>query len=290
MVPVPDARARFPLGFSTLFTLLPRAENLLKSEQPVPAATVLVVRDGANGLEVFMVRRHHQIDFASGALVFPGGKTDPEDEDEKLRALCDGPDDALCVYRIAAIREAFEECGVLLARTAGEQSLLSGKRVAELQDWRDRIHKGEASLHDLLTREQLRLAGDVLVEFAHWVTPDLMSKRFDTWFFLAPAPRDQLLVHDGHESVDSVWIQPKDAIRAAKDGTHTIIFPTLCNIEKLAASHTVSEARRRARQSPVVEVLPRTEKRDDGTYLVIPEEAGYPVSSVKLPERLSKSA
>ncbi len=257
----------------------------MKSEQPLPAATVLVVRDGANGIEVFMVRRHHQIDVASGALVFPGGKTDPQDEDERLRLLCDGPDDALRVYRIAAIREAFEECGVLLARTAGDRDLVSGERVAELQDWRNRIHKGEASLHDLLTREQLRLACDRLVAFAHWVTPDLVSKRFDTWFFLAPAPHDQFLVHDGHESVDSVWIQPEDAIRAAKDGTHTIIFPTLCNIEKLAASHSVSEALDRARQSPVVEVMPRTEKREDGMYIVIPEEAGYPVNSMKLPER-----
>jgi len=112
-----------------------------------------------------------------------------------------------------------------------------------------------------------------------------MPKRFDTWFFLVPAPRDQLLIHDGHESVDSVWIRPDDAIRAAKDGTHTIIFPTLCNIEKLAVSNSVDDALDRARHSPVVEVLPRSEKREDGTYLVIPEEAGYPVSCVKLPER-----
>ncbi len=269
--------------------MLLHAKRLLKSEQsppaPLPAATVLIVRDGENGLELFMVRRHHQIDFASGALVFPGGKTDPQDEDRRLHLLCDGPEDDLCVYRIAAIREAFEECGVLLARTADDQALVSGDHVAELDAWRNRIHKGEASLHDLLTGEHLRLACDLLIEFAHWVTPPLMPKRFDTWFFLVPAPRDQLLIHDGHESVDSVWIRPDDAIRAAKDGTHTIIFPTLCNIEKLAVSNSVDDALDRARHSPVVEVLPRSEKREDGTYLVIPEEAGYPVSCVKLPER-----
>lgn len=232
-----------------------------------------------------MVRRHHQIDFASGALVFPGGKTDPQDEDPRLQERYDGPRDDLLVYRIAAVREAFEECGVLLARASNDPALLSGARVAELDRWRDRIHKGDASLHELLTSENLRLACDLLMDFAHWVTPPIMPKRFDTRFFLVPAPRDQLLVHDGHESVDSVWIKPEDAIEAANNGTHTIIFPTLCNIEKLAFSDSVEEALDRAKQSQIVEVLPRTEKREDGNYLVIPKEAGYPTSSVKLPER-----
>ena len=232
-----------------------------------------------------MVRRHHQIDFASGALVFPGGKTDRQDEDPRLLERYDGPRDDLCIYRISAVREAFEECGVLLARVAGQEGLVSGDRVAELESWRDRIHKGDATLHELLTSEDLRLACDLLVAFAHWVTPEMMPKRFDTWFFLAAAPPDQLLVHDGHESVDSVWIRPADAIRAAEDGTHTIIFPTLCNIEKLGASDSVGEAISRARDSQVVEVLPVTEQREDGAYLVLPKEADYPTSELKLPAR-----
>lgn len=249
---------------------------------PEPAATVLVIRDGASGLEVFMVRRHQGMDFMSGALVFPGGKTDPQDEDARLPDLSDGLDDDLSAYRVAAVREAFEECGVLLARRAGQKALVSGADLPELAHWRDRIHKGESSLYDFLSAEDLRLACDLLVHFAHWVTPTITPRRYDTQFFLVPAPADQLLVHDGHESVDSLWIRPQDAVQAAEDGTHNIIFPTLCNLQKLGLSATVAEAIEAARTSRVVEVLPKRERRGDGFYLVVPEAAGYPVSKVKL--------
>lgn len=259
-----------------------------KPATPVPAATILMLRDGAAGLEVFMVVRHHQIDFASGALVFPGGKTDEQDFDDALLPLLDGahPERAMRAMQVSAIREAFEECGILLARGEGEASLVSAERLATLEPYRQSLHAGEVGLLDFLTRERLRLACTELVHFAHWVTPPMVPRRFDTHFFLAMAPADHLAVHDGHESVDSVWIRPQDVIDQAGRGERTVIFPTLRNVEKLAAFDSVESAVTAAAARPVVRVEPWTERRDDGTWLCIPREAGYPTCEQLIPERL----
>lgn len=256
--------------------------------EPVPAATILMLRDGPSGLETFMVVRHHQIDFASGALVFPGGKVD--DGDFGVRDLCDGvdgADDTQVAMMAGAVREAFEECGVLLARERAADGLVSADRLARLEDYRDALHKGEVALRDFLEREGLRLACDRLQHFAHWITPPMVPKRFDTHFYLAAAPADHLAVHDGHESVDSVWISPADAVAGAEAGTYTVIFPTLRNLEMLGESPDVDGALADAAQRTIVSVLPWTEQRSDGTWLCIPPEAGYAVSEEKMPERPS---
>jgi 8-oxo-dGTP pyrophosphatase MutT (NUDIX family) len=246
---------------------------------PRPAATVLLIRDGADGLEVFLVQRHHQIDFAAGALVFPGGKLDPLDSDPALRALCagaDGLDDYGLSLRVAAIRESFEECGVLLARAKGSPALVSAARLADL--WKR--HRAEVESHRLaigaLARgEGLELACDLLVPFAHWITPEGMPKRFDTHFFLVEAPTHQAAVHDGHENVDARWLRPADALAEADAGRATIIFPTRMNLAKLGRSASVAEALAAARAARVVTVLPRVERGDGGPVLRIPAEAGY---------------
>ena len=234
-----------------------------------------------------MVVRHHQIDFASGALVFPGGKIDAQDADPRLAAHCDGADldPTFRSMQIGAIREAFEEAGVLLARPAGHDALIDGERLATLEHYRDRLHDGELTLLDFLEREGLRLACDTLTQFAHWVTPDMMPKRFDTHFFIACAPDDHVLLHDGHESVDSVWISPQQVLAEAASGQRTVIFPTLRNIEKLAESATVQAAISAARDSAIVTVTPWTEKREDGVWLRIPVEAGYRTSEERMPAR-----
>jgi 8-oxo-dGTP pyrophosphatase MutT (NUDIX family) len=255
---------------------------------PVPAATILLLRDGPAGLETFMVVRHHQIDFASGALVFPGGKVDGGDFE--VVDLCDGvdgADDTEVAMMAGAIREAFEECGVLLAREAGSDELVSGRRLQALEGFRHGLHGGDVSLRAFLEGEGLRLAADRLQHFAHWITPPMVPKRFDTHFYLAAAPVDHLAVHDGHESVDSVWIAPTDALAGAGDGTYTVIFPTLRNIELLGHSTTVDHAITMARERTVVSVLPWMEERDDGTYVCIPPDAGYEVTEERVPSRSS---
>ncbi|HTK96558.1 MAG TPA: hypothetical protein VL379_00935 [Pseudomonadales bacterium] len=253
----------------------------------VPAATILLLRGDHSALEVFMVVRHHQIDFASGALVFPGGKVDPQDEDPVLADYCDGAsvDPAMRAIQIAAIREAYEECGVLLARAAGESRLIEGARLADLEPFRAQINNGQVAFKEFLEQENLRLACDQLVRFAHWITPEMMPKRFDTHFFIADAPSDQVALHDGHESVDSVWISPADALTGAASGKYTVIFPTLRQVEKLGHDKSPADAVARARRSPIVTVTPWTEQRSDGQYLCIPIEAGYDVSEEKMPER-----
>ncbi len=252
---------------------------------PVPAATILMIRDGADGLEVFMVVRHHEIDFASGALVFPGGKVD--DGDELVRARCIGAheDDTMMSLQVAAIREAYEECGILLARTPGDDEVIGAGRLRELEPYRNALHGGEVSVGEFLEKENLVLACDLLCPFAHWITPEMMPKRYDTHFYLAAAPADHLAVHDGHESVDSIWISPDDAIEGAKSGKYTVIFPTLLNIQMLGESGTVTEAMAMAAKRDIVTVLPWTEQRDDGNYLCIPPEAGYGTWEQKMPAR-----
>ena len=255
--------------------------------KPRLAATILLLRDGAERLEVFMVERHHQIDFATGALVFPGGKVEASDSGEAMRPHCDGvndlDDDAITV-RVTAIRETFEESGVLLARPRGQSELIGAESLKKIDaNYRAALQAGDTDLRTLAEAESLTLACDCLIPFAHWITPDMLPKRFDTYFFLASAPGDQLALHDGSESVDSVWTTTAAALQAEADGKRTIVFATLANLQKLGRSPSAREAMKAARKSTIVTVQPWVVKNDDGVpMLCIPEEADYDMVRVPL--------
>ena len=254
---------------------------------PIPAATILIVRDGEAGLEIFMVKRHHQIDFVAGALVFPGGKTAKSDLDAALAEFADGISAWSAETRAlaaTAIREAFEESGILLARDNATGDIVGPARLEALQPYRHILEKGEATLLEMLRAEELRLACDELVPFAHWVTPKMMPKRFDTHFFLARAPVGHAGRHDGRESVDSIWIRPEEAIEDRKKWN--VIFPTKLNLMKLARSRTVQEAIAAARSAPPVTVEPWVEEGPDGKILRIREDAGYEQTSASMREGL----
>jgi len=251
---------------------------------PRPATTVLLVRPSAPGdmaspLEVFMVVRHHQIDAFSGALVFPGGKLEDADGDRRLRARCGGADgigDAELKFRIAGVREAFEECGILLARQRGQRALIAAADLLGIeQRWRTKLAKDEASIVDLVEAEDLELATDLMVPFAHWITPTFAPRRFDTWFFLAEAPQDQIALHDGSESVDSVWIGAQPALDEATAGRRTLVHATAKNLELLAEAKTVAGALAAASGRKIVTVQPWLENRDGKRFLHIPADAGY---------------
>jgi 8-oxo-dGTP pyrophosphatase MutT (NUDIX family) len=251
---------------------------------PRPATTVLLLRpsksgDTASPLEVFMVVRHHQIDAFSGALVFPGGKLEDADGDARLRVRCGGADkvgDGELKFRIAGVREAFEECGILLARQRGQRALIAAADLLAIeQRWRARLAKDEASIVDLVEAEDLELATDLMVPFAHWITPTFAPRRFDTWFFLAEAPQDQIALHDGSESVDSVWIGAQQAIDEATAGRRTLVHATTKNLELLAEGKTVAGVLAAARHRKIVTVQPWVESRDGKRYLHIPADAGY---------------
>ncbi len=254
---------------------------------PLPAATILLVRDAPDGLEVFMVKRHHQVDFVSGALVFPGGKADKTDREASLADLIDGGeslDETQRALGVCAIREAFEESGILLARDAATGAMIAAERLAALEPYRGALDRHEIGMADMLRKEGLRLALDTLATFAHWITPEHMPKRFDTIFYIAPSPVGHLGRHDGRESVDSVWIAPGRAIADRK--SWNVVFPTKLNLMKLGASKTVAEAVAAARAAPPLTVTPWIEKSEDGPILRIRDDAGYEQTSVKLKEAM----
>jgi 8-oxo-dGTP pyrophosphatase MutT (NUDIX family) len=239
-----------------------------------PAATILLVRD-QGGLEVLMVKRHHQIDFASGALVFPGGKTHAGDHDPAWEARTlgwDGADPLGRPLRIAAIREAYEETGILLARHADGSAFQGSVSAAEA---RDDIAHDRRSFIDLVGSLDVKLDLAALTVFARWITPEIMPKRFDTWFFIAAAPAYQLALCDGWETVDAEWIAPAEALRLAVTGARKVIFPTRMNLQLLAEAADAADAVTRAAGRTLVTVKPRVVESPEGRALTIPSDAGY---------------
>ena len=255
---------------------------------PRPAATVILLRDSSNGLEVFMVVRHHKIDFASGALVFPGGKVDEADGDPGWTDLVHASDLASApsiAFRIAAVRETFEEAGMLIACNPGSSKLIDPQRALELSSaHRDDVHAGRMPFARLVSNAGVKLAVDRMIHFAHWITPEHMPKRFDTHFFLVSAPMEQLGAHDGYESVDSLWITPQRALDEADTGKRTLVTPTRMNLQKLAAYANVADAVSAAHSEPVVTVLPQVDFNEEGRTLSIPASAGYGTSEVFVPK------
>ena len=248
--------------------------------EPRLSATILLLRDKPN-LQVLLVKRHYEIDFAAGALVFPGGKANEEDSDPAWAELCDGTYDTVeRAARISAIREAYEEAGIILARPAnarGAGAALVGKDVAAAIDpMRGAVDRREVSFLELMREHDLVLALDTLVHFGHWITPTMMPKRFDTHFYLAPTPPHQVAEQDGRETTEAVWLGAQEALDMEASGEATIIFPTRMNLGKLAEVSSTAEAVARFSAEPVVSVLPEIGKDDEGRpCLHIPKEAGY---------------
>jgi 8-oxo-dGTP pyrophosphatase MutT (NUDIX family) len=247
-----------------------------------PASTVAILRDGAKGIEVFLVVRHREIDFASGAIVFPGGKVDAQDAGDDWTDLAtEAPSAPERAFFVAAGRETFEEAGLVLARQRGNPELVdatAADRLVALH--RARLLKGEVSFIDILRGEGLTLALDLMVPFAHWVTPEPSPKRFDTHFFLVAAPVSQLGAHDGAESVEGLWIAPQRALAEAEAGARTLVFATRMNLAKLARYATVADAVAATRARPVVTVVPKVRRTPEGRWLQIPAEADYGVTEV----------
>ncbi len=244
----------------------------------IPASTVLIIRDGESGLEVFMVVRHHEIDFAAGALVFPGGKVDQSDYNKQLNQyLCEeeSSDRANIPFKIAAVRECFEEANILFAKNKDGEKIIGTDELSKLKKWRDAFINESASMYEFARSENLLLSTDSLIPFSHWITPEKVPKRFDTRFYIAAAPKGHKGQHDGNESVDSMWINPQQALDDCLSGKRNIIFPTRLNLVLLNQSKTIEEAINNAKNSNIVTVTPLIEKLDEGIFITIPKEAGY---------------
>jgi 8-oxo-dGTP pyrophosphatase MutT (NUDIX family) len=252
-----------------------------------PASTVLLLRDGASvdgksrdEIEIFMMVRHHQIEFNSGALVFPGGSVDKNDKEiaasPALYSGGEGLDADALGFRIAGVRETFEESGILLARPKGSSELVDAKRADELATaHRAALNEGKISFQNILTDNGLVLALDALVPYAHWITPEGMPKRFDTWFFLAAAPPEQLGAHDGKESTDSIWVSAREALEGGDSGRFKLPFPTTRNLIRLGKQANVQAALADSKGMSIVTVMPVMTKTATGRQLRIPKEAGY---------------
>ncbi|MCB2113713.1 MAG: NUDIX domain-containing protein [Parvularculaceae bacterium] len=249
---------------------------------PAPAATVLLLRDEPV-FEVLMIERHENSAFAGGALVFPGGRVDPGDRLAEWAELADGlsDDPVFAAAEVAAIREAFEEVGVLLARDEKGEPI-GADRVQSLNSHRQLVEKDDSLFLELIRRENLRLACDALTLFAHWIAPPGLHRRFDTHFFAASFPDGQRVLEDGNEATEAVWIEPAAALAARKAGRRKIIFPTACNLGLLTCSPNVGEAISWAREREIRPITPAAEKRGGKIILQIPDGLGYPVTEEPL--------
>lgn len=232
-----------------------------------------------------MVERHKNISFAGGALVFPGGRIDAGDSDPRwidcAHGLNEAPDDQYAP-RVAAIREAFEETGVLLARRQGERTLIDDDHARSLGQWRKPVEKDDAEFLRLIMREGLELACDALHLFARWSPPrNADHRRYDTWFFAAKAPVQEAR-EDGEEATEIVWFSPQEALAANARGERKLIFPTLRNIELLGVSDSADAAIDFAGRRKIERIQARRVKREDGVYVTIPAGMGYPVTEQRL--------
>ena len=259
-----------------------------------PAATVMLVRDAASsGVEVFMMRRTAAAVFAASQYVFPGGKVDDADHAINMEPWCDGRTDATSSgllqvpagglsFWVAAIRECFEEAGVLLARPASGSGVVSfgdPEVAARYSTYRDEMNAGRLDLGELCRREDLRLVTDAIGYVSHWVTPIGPPRRFDARFFIARAPQAQDPLHDDNETVESLWVRPSDALDRFRAGNLAMFPPTAANLAFLAdhssADAALASAISHTKAPPPVH--PKVKANEDGQVVVtlFPGDPGY---------------
>ena len=260
------------------------------------AATVMVLRERREetGLEVFMVRRHARSRFMANTYVYPGGKLDEADTSAAVAdhvvgldpaAACErlldvkSPSKALGLY-LAGVRETFEEAGFLLARRRGASAyidLVGDEVIARrFADHRRALHDGSLSLSALADVEALEINLEYMGYFAHWITPYFESRRFDTRFFIALAPPNQLPLHDAVETTDSLWISPGEAIDRYRRGEFVIAPPTLRTLEQLAVFDTPESALAFTRNHCPPAILPHLKTDDDEVALLLPGDPQFP--------------
>ena len=247
--------------------------------EPRHAATVVLLRDGADGIEAYLLRRLGSMAFAGGMWVFPGGSVDPRDGDAEI--AWEGPppsewagplsaDERLARGLVAAaVRETFEESGVLLATpVTGDAEHWKNEQAALL----DRT----SSMAEVLASNGLVLRADLLRPWAHWVTPELEPKRFDTRFFVAALPDGQEAVHFRGESDHSEWVTPRDAVERHASGELGMLPPTVFTLAELSAYGTVADVLNAGERRDVRRVLPRIVVDGDDVLLLLPGDPGYP--------------
>ncbi len=256
------------------------------ADKPIKdASTVIVLREAGDGLETFLLCRHRQSGFMGGAHVFPGGKVDPSDKEPSWRARVDRPTEDITAQLgetnaevglgllVAAVRETFEDAGVLLANTVADVDLPATRR---------RLHDG-ASFSELASDIDMKIDSLALTPYARWITPKMESHRFDTRFYIAVLPEGQRASHDGKETTSATWLRPAGAIEDMLAGRIKLAPPTVRTLDWLAqfddAKSAISDAL--SRKPPLVR--PRIVTGNDGWFLALPGDPEHPEDEPVLP-------
>jgi 8-oxo-dGTP pyrophosphatase MutT (NUDIX family) len=272
----------------------------------------MLIRDGrddrgAPAVEVCMLRRNLASEFVAGAYVFPGGSVDPEDDGPEVEALCRGRSDADAsavlgvesgglAYWVAALRECFEEAGVMLARhrvggADGTGDLLdtsAPEAAARFREYRDALNEQRMGLLDICRGEDLVLAVDVIYYVSHWITPELAPRRYDTRFFITAAPSGQVARHDETETIATIWIRPTEALARESAGDIELLPPTIANLRSIEGFTSTGEVMAWASQvTHVTTILPIVLVEDGHILILRPGDQGYEEA---LADRLASGA
>jgi 8-oxo-dGTP pyrophosphatase MutT (NUDIX family) len=255
-------------------------------DEPIKdASTVIVLREASDGLETFLLCRHQRSGFLGGAHVFPGGKVDPSDREPSWRARVDRPTEDITTQLgetnaevglgllVAAVRETFEEAGVLLAKTAVGVDLAATRR---------RLHDG-ASFLELAGDIDMKIDSLALTPYARWITPKMETRRFDTRFYIAVLPEGQSASHDGTETTSATWLRPAGAVEDMLAGRIKLAPPTVRTLSWLAqfddAKSVIADAL--SRKPPLIR--PRLVTGDDSWFLALPGDPEHPEDEPVLP-------
>jgi 8-oxo-dGTP pyrophosphatase MutT (NUDIX family) len=255
-------------------TLVPRA-----------AATVLTLRDAANGYEILMLRRNVRSEFMGGVFVFPGGAVDDEDAAAPVYGLTDevasqrlGLERGGLAFYVACLRELFEEAGLLIVSDdqGQERRFTTATELERLASYRRALNGGETTLAEVLRSENVCLDLRGIAYLSHWITPVGMPRRYDTRFFVALAPEGQPATHDANETVADRWMRPVEALSAQRRGEFDMVPPTIKNLEAIAEFSSPREVLDFARAlGPVPAIQPRLLERDGAIVIVVPGDEGF---------------
>ncbi len=280
----------------------PNTGNTLSSAQvPQNAASIILLRDNSAGqLETLLLRRNRNQSFMGGAFVFPGGRMDNADEDPELLDYISGvkqrevkawlqepdiPEARAMGLFITALRETFEEAGVLLAyKESGRIICLEDEEISgRFSAHRRELYNHKISLRELAQKENLKYALDMLVPCAHWVTPEAEKRRFDTRFFITRIPEGQKPEHDAVELTESRWITPGDALNEQKAGRLMLMPPTLMILTGLSEFSSAGEALEHAGSLAIRTILPQISMTADTICVKFPGDPEYSVEGLAGP-------
>lgn len=259
---------------------------------PKKATTVILLREcDPEGFEAFLLKRHEKSSFMGGNFVYPGGRVDRNDGSLEICSHCKGvspeqahqilgasisPEESLA-YWVAGIRELFEEAGVLLAydHSATPLILKNPSQREKFSHYRDLLEKDRSTICQLVEEEKLLLAVDQLHYYAHWITPEARSERFDTRFFIACHPEGQEATYDQKETTVGIWLTPKQALEENLKGKAALSPPTLKTLEDLSRFKNIAEVFNTLGKAKIQPILPVLTKIEDETLIIFPWDPEY---------------